>query len=223
MVVALFVQVLLYIECGNKYLLFIAVPIILIYLCAKTGHLLKLMYAGLSCLFLVVILAYRLDRVMENPIGIWFSFLVGVRAIFHPADNKFGMYECFSQYPKMHFADGQIGRMLGLTNLYKLPYGEVFSTYIKIDGANLNTGYLGEAYAQAGFLGMLLMSVLFAYILRSLSSYDSPKTFALLTAVFSMYIINLNDISLLTTLFSSGMLIVLVLISVYFSKKEGLH
>ena len=222
MMAAIAVQILLYMECGNKYLLFILVPVLAVYLCAKTGHLIKLMYAGLTALFLVLIPAYKLDLAGHHALGVQGSFYIAVRAIFHPADNKFTMFECFSQLPKMFFSDGLIGKMLGLTDLYAGSEGQI--TYAYNGGtfleANYNTGYLGEAYAQMGFVGMLLMSVLFALILRAVESYNSSKRFCLLTAVFAMYIINLNDISLLTTLLSSGLAIVLVLLAVYLKKDQ---
>lgn len=223
---AIAVQLLLYMECGNKYLLFILVPVLVVYFFAKSGHLIKLIYAGLSALYLLLIPAYRLDLAGGHSLGVQGSFYIAVRAIFHPADNKFGMYECFSQYPKLLFGDGMIGKLLGLTDLYVGSEGQILYAYGggPFGEVNLNTGYLGEAYAQMGFPGMLLMSLLFAWILRAVESYNTKKTFCVLTAIFAMYLINLNDISLLTTLLSSGMAIVIVLIAVYFEKdKEGLN
>lgn len=222
MIAAIAVQILLYMECGNKYLLFILVPILAVYLCAKTGHLLKLMYAGLSATSLVLIPAYLLDSSGHHALGVQGSFYIAVRAIFHPADNKFTMFECFRKLPKLLFSNSLIGKLLGLTNLYAGSEGQVVYAYNggSFLEANYNTGYLGEAYAQMGFVGMLLMSVLFALIIRAVESYNSPKRFCLLTAVFAMYIINLNDIPLLTTLLSSGMAIVLILLAVYLKKGE---
>lgn len=222
-IAAIALQILLYIECGNKYLLFILVPVIFIYYCAKTKHLIKLAYLGLSILFFAMIPAYLFDTASGNALGVRSSFYVSVRAIFHPADNKFAMFECFSQFPKLYFSQGLIGKMLGLTNLYNGSEGQVVFAYNGGDfkSANLNTGYLGESYAQMGFVGMLLMSVLFAFVLRAIESYNSRKRFCVLTAVFAMFIINLNDISLLTTLLSSGMAIVILLVAAYFEKEPG--
>ena len=222
-IAAILLQLLLYMECGNKYLLFILIPVIAIYYCAKTHHLTKLAYLGLSIFFLAMIPAFVFDTASGNALGVQGSFLVAVRAVFHPADNKFAMFECFSQFPKMYFSQGMIGKMLGLTNLYNGSEGQIVYAFNGGDfkSVNLNTGYLGESYAQLGFFGMLLMSVLFAYVLRAIESYNNKKTFCLLTAVFSMFIINLNDISLLTTLLSSGMAIVIVLIAAYCGKESG--
>lgn len=224
MLLVLALQLLLYMETGNKITLFILVPILFIYLLSKTGHLLKLMYLGLSVLFLVVILAYRLDNVESRALGLMLNSLIAVRAIFHPADNKFNFYECFSQFPKLYFSDGQIGKMLGLTYPYKGSSGQVIYAYTggEFLGANMNTGYLGESYAQMGFLGMLLMSLLLVLILRGLRAYDTREHSSLLTALFAIYIIILNDGAVLTTLFTGGLLLAYLLVFIYFSKhSEG--
>lgn len=217
-----FLQVLMYMECGNKYVLFIIVPVIAVYYCAKSGHLIKLMYVGLCLLFLLLIPAYLMDIKGGHRLGVLGSFYVAVRAVFHPADNKFAMYECFSQFPKIFYSNGLIGKMLGLTYLYAGSEGQIIHAYNggQFMSASMNTGYLGESYAQMGFVGMMLMSGLFGLILRAVESYNCRKTFCILTAVFVMFIINLNDIPLLTTIMSSGLAVILILAAVYLRKEK---
>lgn len=217
-----FIQLLLYMESGNKYLLFIMVPLLVVYFCAKSGHLIKLIYLGFSVMCLALIPIYKLAAAGGDLLGIKGSFYIAVRSLFHPADNKYAMYECFSQYPKMYYSNGVIGKMFGLSGLYRGSDGQVVYAYHggNFLEANYNTGYLGESYANLGFFGMLLMSVLFALLLRVIDSYSNKKTFCVLSAVFATFIINLNDISLLTTLLSSGMIIVIALLSIYFDKNK---
>lgn len=225
--VCVMVQLLFYIECGQKYALFILVPMTVVYLLYESGHFLKLVYAGLIGLFLVAILAYQLDHIENNHIGMSASFLIGVRTFFHPASNKFSFYECFSQLPKIYFSDGQIGKMLGLTYPYAGSSGQVIVAFEGKEflSSNSNTGYLGEGYAQMGFVGMLLMSALFAFILRGLYAYDTKETGCILAALFSGFIVIINDVPLLTTLFTGGLLLVYLLIFIYFSgnSKGDLH
>lgn len=223
MVAAVIIQVFLYIECGNKFLLFILLPAVAVYFCAKTGHLIKIIYLGLTILFTTLIPAYRMDLVGGHALGVSGSFYVAVRSVFHPAENKFAMYECFNQYPKMYFGKGLIGKMLGLTDLYKGSEGQIIYAYSggTFLEANYNSGYLGEAYAQLGFCGMVLMAVLFAYIVKIVGVYDSKKTFCFLAAIFSIYIIYLGDISLLTTLLSSGLFIIILMLTIYLNKEKG--
>ena len=112
--------------------------------------------------------------------------------------------------------------MFSLTYPYAGSSGQV--SFASIGGeflhANMNTGYLGEAYAQLGFLGILLMAVLLAFILRALSGYNREETFPIMTALFSVYIVTLNDGALFTTLFTGGMLIAFLLVFIYFGKQE---
>lgn len=225
-VLLMIVQVFFYMQTGNKITLFMLVPMVFIYFCTRTGHCLKLMYFGLSALCLFLIFAFQLDGIdtgVKAPwelISYYFVRIVGNRAIFLPASIKTYYYEFFSQNPKIFFSDGQVGRMFGLTYPYKAPIGCVVDSYqhglSEFGSANANTGYLGEAYAQMGFAGMLLMSALLALILRSLRVYDRKSAAPLLTALLAVYIIILNDGALFTTLLTSGLLVTYVLIFIYF-------
>lgn len=225
------IQIFFYMLTGQKITLFILVPMVFVYFCVKTGHCLKLMYLGLGAACLFVILACRLDRLapidsastsITGRAGILAASIIAVRALFIPAGIKSYFYDFFSSNPKLYFSDGQIGRMLGLTYPYKGSSGQVINAFQmgveEFGRSNSNTGYLGEAYAQMGFAGMLLMSVLLALILRSLRVYDRRESAPLLTALISIYIIILNDGAFLTTLFTGGLLVTYILIFIYFDK-----
>lgn len=217
-------QVLLYMETGSKITLFLLVPILAVYLLSRTGHLLKLLYLGFFGICLLTVLAYQLDHASSLMFGVLINATVGIRAIFHPADNKFNYYEYFSQHPKIHFSDGILGKALSLTYPYAGSVGQVIcaSQGNEFLSANTNTGYLGDAYAQFGFAGILLMAVLLGLILRVLRSYNNSATYSLLTALFAVYFIILNDGALFTTLFTGGMLLAFLLVFIYFgSQQEG--
>lgn len=216
-------QILLYMETGAKFTLFILVPVILVYFLSKTNHILKLMYVGFLLLCIGVVFLYQLDRITGGTLGIMSGSLIAVRAIFHPADNKFNYYEYFSHHPQVFFSDGMIGKMFSLTYPYAGSIGQVIyvsSTGGEFMAANFNTGYLGEAYAQMGFLGMLLMAALLGLIVRSLGVYRAKWSFSIIAALFSVYFIILNDGALFTTLFTSGMLLAFLLVFIYFGKQQ---
>ena len=220
-------QVLFYMETGSKFTLLILAPILAVYLLSRTGHLLKLLYLGFVCICLAVVIGYQLDRTATDGAlhpGVLLNAIVGIRAMFHPADNKFNFYEYFSQHPKIHFSDGIFGKVFSLTYPYAGSSGQVIYAASGGDflAANMNTGYLGEAYAQLGFPGIFLMAALLGFILRALSGYDRKETFPVLTALFSVYIIILNDGALFTTLFTGGMLIAFLLVFIYLGKQEDL-
>ena len=85
-------QILFYMETGAKITLFILVPVILVYYLAQTNHPLKLIYLGFVLLCVGVVVVYQLDRPSGGMLGIFSNSLIAIRAIFHPADNKFNFY-----------------------------------------------------------------------------------------------------------------------------------
>lgn len=217
-------QVIFYMQTGQKITLLILFPMVFIYFCVKTGHCLKLMYLGLGAGYLATVLLCQLDRLapegtpLSLRVGTMAASQIAVRALFIPAGIKFAFYDCFSTHPKLFFSDGQLGRMFGMTYPYKMSSGFVVNAFQgdSFGSANANTGYLGESYAQMGFAGMLLMSLLLALILRSLRVYSRKDFAPLLTALLAIYIIFLNDISLFTNLVTGGMLVTYFLIFIYF-------
>lgn len=213
-------QFCFFLETGHKLLLFMPFPILFVYLCAKLGHLVKLMYVGLTVLSLATVLTYQMDKGTANAAGTLLCGMVAVRAILGPANNKFLFYDCFSEYPKLYFSDGQIGSMFGLTYPYAGGNGQVIYAYDggEFLGSNSCTGYWGDAYSQMGFLGVFLMALLFAMVLRGIQQYDRKETFPILAGMFSIQIIMLNDNALLTTLFTNGMLLAFLLVLIYLSK-----
>lgn len=219
------IQILFYIESGWKATLFILVPIIGIYILSQTGHLIKIMYVGVSIVLLFITVLFQ-RYLADNTATLGFSLcsLIPVRAFFIPADIKFDFYECFQLFPHVYFSDGMIGKFLGLTYPFSGSLGQViyaFSGGTFLD-SNSNTGYLGDSYAQMGFVGMLLMSLLLAAILRGLQQYENEKTSPILMALFAVSIIGLNDGALFTTLLTGGLLVMLILVMIYLDKpSEG--
>ncbi len=210
-------QLVFFVITGQKFVLLVLAPVVVIYLCAKTGHLIKLLYLGLTGVSLVVTIGWLLQGDVGGSPGYALCMLYAVRAIFHPADNKFNFFECFNELPKTYFSDGQIGKMFGLTYPYQGSLGQVM--YAWCDGtfleANFNAGYLADAYAQLGFLGMIMVALLIALLLRPLRSYDRFGFQDIIVALFSVYVIMLNDGPLFTVLLTGGLLIAYGLVFVF--------
>lgn len=219
-------QVILFMESGHKGFVLLLFVILGVYLFAKTGHLLKLMYAGFAFLCLMTILTFKLG----GSIGIIAAAVFAVRAVHGPALNKFLYYECFSEYPKILFSDSHVGSMFGLTYPYCAGSGQIIYAYGggEFMYSNSCTGYWGDAYAEMGFLGILLMAILLSLVLRGIRSFDNKRWFSLMAGLFSVFVITLNDAPLLTTLFSGGMLPAFLLVFVYLSGSQkgevhGIH
>ncbi len=97
-----------------------------------------------------------------------------VRRIFYvPAYLNYLYFEYFSLNPHMYWADSRISIGL-INNPYGIPAPQVimnhytgvdFSTRVDEYG-NANTGFLGAGYANAGYLGMIIYSLIIAVYMR---------------------------------------------------------
>lgn len=224
------VEVLLYMESGQKILFLLPSVLLAVYFASKLKHLVKLTYGGLSLLLLVIIPLARMDIPQGHSFGLLLNAFVGERALVSGGVNKFLYYHLFSELPKIHFSDGLIGKALGLTYPYVTGSGQMVYAYGggEFMYSNSITGYIGEAYAQMGFLGMLIFSALLAYIIRFLFALDNKRTFHILSGSFAMYIVLLTDTPFLTTFFSGGMIVTLFLCFIYLNSnseeaQHGIH
>lgn len=200
---AILIQLYLFLFTGSKTTLFsIGLILFSYYLVAKKKNFLNWWTIALSVLnFFTTIIFYRVGELM--PFSIF-----PIRLLTIPAVISNNHYDFFSQNPKLYFAENIIGRVLGI----KSPY-DVFSTYLVSGGdANANTGLLGDAYDNGGFLVMLLYALIFVlifrYIERIYNRYQGDnRALAVFVGVLTYSMIYLNDGSLTALLVTGGLLI----------------
>lgn len=131
-----------------------------------------------------------------------------VRLLYLPALIKFWHYNFFSVNNKLYYSEGIIGSILGI----EYPYS-VSSGFLVMKGmGNANVGYIGYAYDNAGFIGMILISLLFVMLLQLIDSLtiDENKMVVLSLIIYPMII--LNDGDLLTLLLTGGLFILVLLL-----------
>jgi hypothetical protein len=145
-------------------------------------------------------------------------FFISVRLINLPAIIKFWHYEHFLVHDKIYYSEGMIGKILGLDYPYSLPSG-----YLIKDGflGQANTGYLAYAYDNAGFIGMIAMSVLFVLILKLLDSIAINENNKIILTLFVYPMITLNDGDLLTLILTGG-LFLLIFVLFLFKNFDGI-
>lgn len=217
-------DIILYMLLGAKYIYLSLGVIFVVFLFAKLDILIKSMYLGLGGICLSLTVMEFLGRIQGahtiTRLGISF---VGERFLFLPAMIKFAFYNCFSENPKVLFADGMLGKIFGLTYLYDKSTGETVGNYIygMTVTTNTNTGYLGEGYAQAGFLGVIVFSVVLAMIIKFLDGYTENLGYEVAVGAISPIIIALNDGSLLTILLSGGFFLTIMFFVIYADMKRG--
>lgn len=208
------VQLIFYVTMGHKNIFLILLVIIGIFIIAQLNILTKGIYLVFASGSVIITVMALLEK---SSLVILANSFWGERFLFGPAINKFRFYEVFSQYPPIYFADGLIGKLFSLPYIFTKPGGFIVFAYYNGGNftSNSNTGYWGDSYAQLGFLGILLMSVLLAYIIKFIDNTSTNIGFASLAAVFSVPIVILNDGALLTTLLTSGMLILIFLVFIF--------
>lgn len=222
------IDIFLYMIVPNKIIYLSLAVVIGVYILAKSKHLLKLLYMGLTGLMLLLSAIFFFERKSMGSIGRskisrYGIAIVGDRFLFGSALNKFWFYDFFSKFPKVHFADGTLGKLLGSTNLYRYSSGQMvdaFFTGSRLGVASYNTGYLGDGYAEAGVLGVLLCAVVLAYIVAYISNYEGKMPFTILAPMTVWYVIVLADVALTTVLLTSGLLIFIFLLAVYAGESE---
>lgn len=193
-----------YLLFPHKSFLFTILFVTAIYLACYKNILYKAIYLVVPGVTILGILIYQLYGSI-SPL----SYLVR-RVLFVPAQLKFVYYEFFSQNEKYFFADGQIGRVFGIENRYGLGIARTIGNYMG-NSSSANTGYLGEAYAQAGFFGMLLLSILIVVFLKVLEMFVDGQNHIYIISASAFWLYNLNDSTFLTGLLTGGGIMMLLI------------
>jgi oligosaccharide repeat unit polymerase len=97
-----------------------------------------------------------------------------------------------------------------LRNFYPNPYGDhmpsvIASTYWGVD-FNPNVGYLGDAYGNFGFFGMVFFSAILGMVLRTIDSIGSSIPPHFVAAAISMPAISLTQSALTTVMLTHGLI-----------------
>lgn len=199
--VTIIVQLYIYSITGFKTYLFV-IAIVIGMEILKHFPMQKKMLVAFTLVMLIGLGIYALTN------NLMFAALLFNRTIFFPAKIKWAYMDFFSQNPFPYFADTTIGHFLRL----KSPYGQpivylIGAEYFGKPEMWTNTGFLADAYANMGWLGGILISLIAAVVLKMIdfvNSYSDDKTSAI---VFILYFIALNDGSLISNLVSGGLLL----------------
>lgn len=133
------------------------------------------------------------------------------RLLFGPARNKFQHYDFFSQTNKLYYSEGFIGKVFGLEYPYHVSTGYVIGSQNGII-SNSNTGYIAYAYDNSGFIGMIIMSLLFVLLLKLFDSQTKKYDPKLIFAFIAYPMLILNDGDLLTLMLTGGVFLILLLL-----------
>jgi hypothetical protein len=195
---------LLFSITGFKNLLTGAFFVVLILFFIKRQNSLSLLASGLSLLVVG-------SGVITEFSGRVELVSIAVRRLFFlPARLNFIYYEYFSVNQKTNLGYSVFSSFVDYP--YDLPPSGIIASYLdpsKNSGAN--AGFLADAYANFGFMGMVIFTLILAIMLRIMDSISKGRDWRFVSIALIMPFFALINSSLLTTLLSHGFLFALLL------------
>ena len=214
-IVPTFMQLFIYLITGHKSFLFIPLAILIVIKIIehKDFFLISTFMAAVGTLG-VYLLYVIFDILLVGSIFIR-------RFLFLPAKIKFDYYDFFSKNEFLYFSQGILGKIIGKKSLYQINAANLigYLYYGNVD-TNANTGYLADAYANMGVLGMLLITILLIIIFMFIDSFSISINKETVIGLSLFSILSLNNGALLTSLLTGGLLLLLVILYLYSSDEN---
>ena len=144
--------------------------------------------------------------------------LINERVLFLPAKIKNCYFDFFSRNDFVWFSQSSFAKILNIQSNYSENIPNLIGDlYFNRPDMWTNTGFIADAYANAGILGIAFICLLLVFVLLSARkhiSYIHNSYKKVIEILFVLYFISLNDGGAISVLFSGGMLILLILIMV---------
>jgi hypothetical protein len=204
-------QLLMYLSYGNKAFLLSIGLLILVAIILRTGFFIKNIVITISLMHIIGFLLFKYTGFISLLSSISY------RMAFVPAQIQFQYYDFFSLREKLKFADGIIGDVLGIESPYSTKIGYVIGSYYSTNGlgSNSNTGIFSDAYANGGFIAMILITLILALILVLIDSLTKDLPINIVIGALSYTILSMMDLSLLTVIFTGGLWILVLLLVLF--------
>ena len=136
------------------------------------------------------------------------------RVLFVPAQLSFYYYDFFSKHQLMYLAESHLNPVL--SNPYTMPTVHLIGKiYYNSPAMAANTGYLGDAYMNFGFLGMLLFSVILGILVVIMDSITARTDITVAVGATIMPIYALVNGALFTVLGTRGLLLGMFIVWLY--------
>lgn len=200
-------QILIYLITAHKSFILIPFAIIIVIKILRKYDFFKIASLGSGLGIVTSLVIYKVFNILMIP------FIIIYRLLFLPAQIKFIYYDFFSNNEFLYFSEGTIGKMLGLKFPYEMPTVNMISSiYFSMPNSAANTGYLSDAYANGGFLGMIIISIVLAYLFIVLDSLALKVRKNVVIGLTIFIVLGLNDLGLLTTLLTGGMIFLIIVL-----------
>lgn len=144
------------------------------------------------------------------------------RLFFVPANNSYAYYEFFSNNEYNYWSDSFLNPFL--ESQYPNNVANTIGQFLGQDNMAANNGFISSGYANAGITGVIIYSILLAFILRFVNYLIHNKLqiwlpLAILIVPISNTILNSD---LLTTLLTHGLGVAIIIVYLITSKQKKL-
>ncbi len=212
LLIPLGVQLILYAYLAQKSFLFTPLAIVCLFIAVRSKNLSRSILIVLV-LSLSILYAFRGEDIVKFP-----ASLLVRRVFFVPANVTYNYYDYFSKNEFVYMSNSRITLGLidtpykesgvAIANLMGLTYAENINTY-------MNTGYLGNAYMQFGFAGMLSFSFILGLVLVFVDSCAKNIDVGLALSAVIIPLQKLSNTALFSSFLSNGLLIGMMMLWLY--------
>jgi hypothetical protein len=214
-ITAIIVQVMLYLSFGFKAFLISIIFALLVYFVTKKSNDFKMVFVKILTILIVTSSIFYLFNIFI------FRDVLIYRTIFIPAQIQYNYFDFFQNNEFLYYSEGLIGRLFGIEYSYNQPIGFIVDAYthsLQV-GSNANTGIFSYEYANSGFLGMVIIAIVFGFLLNFLDLIGNRYDSSLTMVALSYYAISLNDTNFFINLLTGGLVILVFLL--VFAKPKG--
>jgi hypothetical protein len=212
--IIVFLQIWLFSVTGHKTFL-LALPFVLglMWLTARKNSLAYLATSLVAIVFLGILTYWLADNLL-------ISSLFARRALLTQGQLSFFYYDFFSHNELVFLSNSKLGFLA--TYPYALPPPNIIGGfYFGNVAMNANTGVVGDAYMQFGFIGLALYSVFLAIILKMVDSCSRRVDPRVAVAAIAMPVISLTNGALTTAFLTGGLFLALIILYLLPRKAEG--
>jgi len=212
MLLVLGLQVVLFLICAHKSFLFSPFLVLFLLYAIERKQLMLFSLASLVIVILFCFALYEL-KVTNFPASMFIR-----RVLFVPARISFSYYDFFSKNEYLYLSHSKMG-----FGLMEDPYEDYDMSVAHMMGMiysdnpekSMNTGYLGEAYMNFGFGGMLIFSLMLGLVFVVADSISKKTSITIAIAAIAMPIVSLVNGAFLSRMLTGGFLLSLFVLWLY--------
>lgn len=209
------IQLFFYLTFGFKAYLFSVAFLMLFLLISRFKNFISIfiyIYSGINILVSLIYKIFNSSGMLDS---------ISFRLVFVPVQSQFQYFDFFNTHPRVHFADGLIGKVFSIKSPYSLPVPNVISKEYFGNIFSQNTGVFGDAYGNGGFIAMIIIAVILGILLYTIdvTTKNIPKIITI--SAFSYMVFVLNDNSLLTAVLTGGFGMLILLFYLFNSELEN--